>query len=59
MSRKEVRRLEVIRQVLGARFFEQETPQGYLEVLQALVQRLGAPLALYSDRQAIVHQGRS
>lgn len=39
--------------VLGARFFEQETTQGYLEVLQALVQRLGAPLALYSDRHGI------
>jgi transposase len=39
--------------VLGARFFEQETTQGYLGVLQALVQRLGAPLALYSDRHGI------
>jgi transposase len=39
--------------VLGARFFEQETTQGYLEVLHALVQRLGAPLALYSDRHGI------
>ena len=39
--------------VLAARFFEQETTQGYLDVLHALVQRLGAPLALYSDRHAI------
>ncbi|WHZ10530.1 MAG: hypothetical protein OJF60_000969 [Burkholderiaceae bacterium] len=39
--------------VLGARFFEQETTQGYLDVLHALVQRLGAPLALYSDRHGI------
>jgi hypothetical protein len=39
--------------VLGARFFEQETTQGYLAVLHALVQRLGAPLALYSDRHGI------
>ena len=39
--------------VLGARFFEQETTQGYLRVLHALVQRLGAPLALYSDRHGI------
>jgi transposase len=39
--------------VLGARFFEQETTQGYLGVLHALVQRLGAPLALYSDRHGI------
>jgi transposase len=39
--------------VLGARFFEQETTQGYLAVLRALVQRLGAPLALYSDRHGI------
>jgi hypothetical protein len=39
--------------VLGARFFEQETTQGYLQVLQALVQRRGAPLALYSDRHGI------
>ena len=39
--------------VLGARFFEQETTQGYLAVLHALVQRLGAPLALYSDRHSI------
>ena len=40
-------------QVLGARFFEQETTQGYLAVLHALVHRLGAPLALYSDRHGI------
>jgi transposase len=39
--------------VLGARFFEQETTQGYLGVLHALVQRHGAPLALYSDRHGI------
>ena len=39
--------------VLGARLFEQETTQGYLGVLHALVQRLGAPLALYSDRHGI------
>jgi transposase len=39
--------------VLGAQFFEQETTQGYLEVLQTLVQRLGAPLALFSDRHSI------
>jgi transposase len=39
--------------VLRARFFEQETTQGYLGVLRALVQRLGAPLALYSDRHGI------
>ena len=29
------------------------TTQGYLSVLHALVQRHGAPLALYSDRHAI------
>lgn len=39
--------------VLGAQFFEQETTQGYLGVLYALVQRLGVPLALYSDRHGI------
>jgi transposase len=39
--------------VLGARFFEQETTQGYLMVLHALVGRMGAPLALYSDRHSI------
>lgn len=39
--------------VLGARFFEQETTQGYFAVLHALVQRCGAPLALYSDRHGI------
>ncbi len=39
--------------VLQARFFEQETTQGYLELLHALVQRHGAPLALYSDRHGI------
>lgn len=39
--------------VLGARFFEQETTHGYLSVLQALVHRHGAPLALYSDRHGI------
>ena len=39
--------------VLGARFFEQETTQGYLAVLHALMQRHGAPLALYSDRHGI------
>ncbi len=39
--------------VLQARFFEQETTQGYLQVLQAHVQRHGAPLALYSDRHGI------
>ena len=40
-------------QVLGARFFEQETTQGYLDVLHALVRCHGAPLALYSDRHSI------
>lgn len=39
--------------VLGAQFFEQETTQGYFAVLHALVQRLGVPLALYSDRHGI------
>lgn len=39
--------------VLGARFFEQETTQGYLAMLHTLVQRHGAPLALYSDRHGI------
>lgn len=39
--------------VLGARLFEQETTQGYLAVLHSLVQRHGAPLALYSDRHGI------
>ena len=39
--------------VLGGRFFEQETTQGYLGVLHELVQRHGAPLALYSDRHGI------
>ncbi len=40
-------------QVLQARFFDQETTQGYLQLLHALVQRDGAPLALYSDRHGI------
>ena len=39
--------------VLGGQFFEQETTQGYLSVLHELVQRHGAPLALYSDRHGI------
>jgi len=39
--------------VLAAQFFEQETTHGYLELLHALVQRHGAPLALYSDRHGI------
>lgn len=39
--------------VLQARFFEQETTQGYLRLLRALVRRHGAPLALYSDRHGI------
>ena len=39
--------------VLRARFFEQETTQGYLWVLQAYVLRHGAPLAVYSDRHGI------
>ena len=39
--------------VLGARIFEQETTYGYLAVLHALMQRHGAPLALYSDRHCI------
>lgn len=39
--------------VLAAQFFAQETTQGYLEVLHALVQRHGAPMALYSDRHGI------
>ena len=39
--------------VLGAQFFEQETTQGYFAVLRTLVQRLGVPLALYSDRHGI------
>lgn len=39
--------------VLRARFFEQETTRGYLDVLHALVRRAGAPLALYSDRHGI------
>lgn len=39
--------------VLGARFFEQETTAGYLQLLHALVQRHGVPLAIYSDRHGI------
>jgi transposase len=39
--------------VLGAQFFAQETTEGYLQVLHALVQHHGAPLALYSDRHGI------
>lgn len=39
--------------VLGAQFFAQESTQGYLQVLHALVQRHGMPLALYSDRHGI------
>ena len=39
--------------VLGGRFFEQETTQGYLAVLHELVRRHGVPLALYSDRHGI------
>lgn len=39
--------------VLQACFFEQETTQGYLSLLRELVQRQGAPLALYSDRHGI------
>jgi transposase len=39
--------------VLGARFAEQETTEGYLGVLHELVGRHGAPLALYSDRHGI------
>ena len=39
--------------VLGGRFFEQETTQGYFGVLHEYVQRHGAPLALYSDRHGI------
>jgi hypothetical protein len=39
--------------VLGARFYEQETTEGYLAVLHEHVQRHGAPLALYSDRHGI------
>lgn len=39
--------------VLGARFEAQETTEGYLAVLHEVVQRHGAPLALYSDRHSI------
>jgi len=39
--------------VLAARFFEQETTAGYLEMLQRHVQALGRPLAYYSDRHGI------
>ncbi|HMN74817.1 MAG TPA: ISNCY family transposase [Burkholderiaceae bacterium] len=39
--------------VLAARFFEEETTHGYLQLLHAQVQRHGAPLAVYSDRHAI------
>ena len=39
--------------VLAARFFAQETTQGYFAVLRLAVQRCGVPLALYSDRHAI------
>jgi len=39
--------------VLVARFFEHETTEGYLALLHTLVQRHGAPLALYSDRHGI------
>lgn len=39
--------------VLAAQFLEQETTQGYLQTLHALVRRHGAPLALYSDRHGI------
>lgn len=40
-------------QVLAARFFAQETTQGYFAVLRRAVQRHGVPLALYSDRHSI------
>ncbi len=39
--------------VLGARFTPQETTQAYFAVLREVVQRHGAPLALYSDRHGI------
>ena len=39
--------------VLGARFSAQETTEGYLAVLREVVDRHGAPLALYSDRHSI------
>lgn len=39
--------------VLGGRFFEQETTEGYMAVLQAYSATHGVPLALYSDRHGI------
>ena len=40
-------------QVLSARFSPQETTEAYFAVLHEVVQRHGAPLALYSDRHGI------
>lgn len=40
-------------QVLGAKFSPQETTEAYFAVLHEVVQRNGAPLALYSDRHGI------
>ena len=40
-------------QVLGARFSAEETTEAYLAVLREVVDRHGAPLALYSDRHSI------
>ena len=39
--------------VLGAKFSPQETTEAYFAVLHDVVQRHGAPLALYSDRHGI------
>lgn len=39
--------------VLGARFMPSETTEGYFAVLHEVIDRHGAPLALYSDRHAI------
>ena len=39
--------------VVGALFCEQEDAHSYFVLIQGLVQHLGAPVALYTDRHAV------
>lgn len=42
--------------IVGLRFEQQETTVGYFALLQAYIERLGKPLAFYSDRDSIFRQ---
>ena len=50
---------DATRNVVGAVFREQEDQQGYFEMIEQMVTRYGAPLALYHDRYTMFPTRRS